>query len=192
MVWKKWQSRTAALWNRWPPNGHPSFKFLRCFPCSASCLIFSHWLALALKKSSLRQRHAPGTSKDVHPGCSLSLGSQHLHAEGTGQETVQSPWCIWKVINKYSTFPEFLQHWPPLSLTSQRAVHPLPKEQLCVCWGGGLVVWLFCFVWVVWAYVLQVDGRFPEVKSPPCTSVSLTHSAELGIQFRMRENSLER
>ena len=51
---------------------------------------------------------------------------------------------------------------------------------------------MFYFVWVVWAYILQVDGRFPEGQGPPYTSGSLAHSAELGIQFRIGENSLKR
>ena len=152
--------------------------------CSASCLIFSSRLILALKKGMpLAQARVCVLT------LSLSLGSQHLHAEGNRQETVQSP-ASGKLLTSTAPFLNSCSTGLPCPWQFSLLLHLFPKEYLWMCVWEGLC-WSFCFVWVVWAYILQVDGRFLEGKGSPCTSGSLAHSAQLSIQFRISENSLK-
>lgn len=127
------------------------------------------------------ERHAPGTSKGVGPDSFPLLGLSAFHAEGNRQETVQSPFdACGKLLT--STAP-FLNSGSTgfLSLTTQPAVASFPKSSCeSVCVRRGLC-WSFCFVWVVWAYILQVDGWFPEGKGSPYFGSLLQCRAE--IQF---------
>lgn len=114
------------------------------------------------------------------------LGSWHLCPEGTKVETVSKALdATRRLLRKYSSFPELLQHWPHLSPTIQPLVTSSPPNY--VFWGGCLLV--VCLGTL--GLSLPSSWKVYRGQVSPCTEPH-TPSTELGIWFRISENSLKK